>query len=152
MNIELIKRNISWNTFLVGGYVSLIYLTDVTRYKNLFLILMAITSIFYLCKSPQIYPDAVKNKIFFALCIFSLTVIYSIFISKNPAISFSEVKTPFFRDVFIIATLISILLFKEDGLKIKKMFLCCFFIGLLLITLKEVYLYYIDYKKYHAIF
>ncbi len=147
MTIELIKRNISWNTFLVGGYVSLVYLTDVTRYKNLFLILMAITSIFYLCKYPKIYANAVRNKIFFALCIFSLTVIYSIFISKNPAISFSEVRTPFFRDVFIIAILISILLFKEDSLKTKKMFLCCFLVGLLLITLKEIYSYYIDYKK-----
>ncbi|PQQ36957.1 hypothetical protein C6H65_22425, partial [Photorhabdus luminescens] len=66
MTIELIKRNISWNTFLVGGYVSLVYLTDVTRYKNLFLILMAITSIFYLCKYPKIYVNAVRNKIFFA--------------------------------------------------------------------------------------
>ncbi|MDB6372500.1 O-antigen ligase RfaL [Photorhabdus bodei] len=147
MTIELIKRNVSWNTFLVGGYVSLVYLTDVTRYKNLFLILMAITSIFYLCKYPKIYVNAVKNKLFFALCIFSLTVIYSILISKNPVISFNEVKTPFFRDVFIVAILISILLFKEDSLKIKKMLLCCFLIGLSLITLKEIYLYYIDYRK-----
>ncbi|MCA6222911.1 O-antigen ligase family protein [Photorhabdus antumapuensis] len=124
MTIEFVKKNISWNTFLVGGYVSLIYLTDVTRYKNIFLILMAITSIFYLCKSPKIYLNAVKNRIFFALFIFFLTVVYSIFISKIPAISFSEVKTPFFRDVFIVATLILILLYKENSLKIKK----CFYI------------------------
>ncbi len=64
MTIELIKRNISWNTFLVGGYVSLIYLIDVTRYKNLFLILMVITSIFYQCEYPKIYLNAVKIKYF----------------------------------------------------------------------------------------
>ncbi|MCW7549777.1 O-antigen ligase RfaL [Photorhabdus sp. APURE] len=147
MTIEFVKKNISWNTFLVGGYVSLIYLTDVTRYKSLFLILMAITSIFYLCKSPRIYLHAVKNRVFFALLIFFLTVIYSIFISKSPAISFSEVKTPFFRDVFFVATLILILLYKENSLKIKKMFLYSFFIGLSLITLKEIYLYFIDYRN-----
>ncbi|NHB97970.1 O-antigen ligase RfaL [Photorhabdus stackebrandtii] len=146
MITELVKKNISWSTFLVGSYVSLIYLTGVTRYKNLFLILMLITSIFYLYKNPKIYFGALRNKIFFALCFFAFAVIYSIFISKNPELSFNEMKTPFFRDVFFVSILIFFLLYKEDNLKINKMILCGFFIGLFLITSKEIYLYCMDYK------
>ncbi|MCG3461389.1 O-antigen ligase RfaL [Xenorhabdus bovienii] len=144
---ETVKNHLSWSTFVVGGYIALVYVTGVTRYKNLFFALIALTALYFVIKNPKGCLSALKNSILLALGILTLTYFYSIIISPEPKLSFSEIKTPFFRDVVLSSIIITLALSHTDKLKIQKMIICSFLLGLLFITLKEVHLFYQDYQN-----
>ncbi len=144
---ENIKNNLSWSTFFVGGYIALVYVTGITRYKNLFFALMALTALYFLIKNPKGCLSALKNNVILSLGILTLTYVYSIVISPEPKLSISELKTPFFRDVVLSSLLITLALSHTSALKIQKMVIGSFLIGLLFITLKEIYLFYQDYQN-----
>ncbi|PHM38602.1 O-antigen ligase RfaL [Xenorhabdus innexi] len=144
---ETIKNHLSWSTFFVGGYISLVYVTGVTRYKNLFFALIALAALYWIIKNPKGCLAALKNNLVLALGIFTLTTIYSVIISPDPKLSFHEIKTPFFRDVVLSAILITLALSQTDKLKIQKMIIGSFLLGLLFITMKEIYLFYQDYQN-----
>ncbi|WP_052708327.1 O-antigen ligase RfaL [Xenorhabdus poinarii] len=142
-----IKNNLSWSTFFVGGYIALVYVTGITRYKNLFFALVALTALYFLIKNPKGCLAALKNNVILSLGILTLTYVYSIVISPEPKLSISELKTPFFRDVVLSSLLITLALSHTSALKIQKMVIGSFLIGLLFITLKEIYLFYQDYQN-----
>ncbi|MDC9605851.1 O-antigen ligase RfaL [Xenorhabdus griffiniae] len=144
---ETIKSHLSWGTFFVGGYIALVYVTGITRYKNLFFALMALTALYFLIKNPKGCLSALKNNIILALGILTLAYLYSIVISPDPKLSFSEIKTPFFRDVVLSSIIITLALSHTDTVKIQKMIIGSFLLGLLFITLKEMYLFYLDYQN-----
>ncbi|PHM64276.1 O-antigen ligase [Xenorhabdus stockiae] len=144
---ETIRNHLSWSTFFVGGYISLVYVTGVTRYKNLFFALIALAALYWIIKNPKGCLAALKNNLVLALGIFTLTTIYSVIISPDPKLSFHEIKTPFFRDVVLSAILITLALSQTDKLKIQKMIIGSFLLGLLFITMKEIYLFYQDYQN-----
>ncbi|WP_074024296.1 O-antigen ligase RfaL [Xenorhabdus eapokensis] len=144
---ETVKNHLSWGTFFVGGYIALVYVTGITRYKNLFFALIALTALYFLIKNPKGCLSALKNNIVLALGIFTLAYLYSIIISPDPKLSFSEIKTPFFRDVVLSSIIITLALSHTDTLKIQKMIIGSFLLGLLFITLKEMYLFYLDYQN-----
>nr|WP_245759082.1 O-antigen ligase RfaL [Xenorhabdus koppenhoeferi] len=144
---ETIKNHLSWSTFCVGGYIALVYVTGITRYKNLFFALIALTALYFLIKNPKECVAALKNNIVLALGLLILTYLYSIVISPDPRLSFNELKTPFFRDVVLSSVLITLALSHTDKLKIQKMIIGSFLLGLLFITLKEMYLFYQDYQN-----
>ncbi|WP_339373898.1 O-antigen ligase RfaL [Xenorhabdus kozodoii] len=144
---ETVKTHLSWGTFFVGGYIALVYVTGVTRYKNLFFALMALTALYFLIKNPKGCLSALKNNIVLALGILTLAYLYSIVISPDPKLSFSEIKTPFFRDVVLSSLIITLALSHTDTLKIQKMIIGSFLFGLSFITLKEMYLFYLDYQN-----
>ncbi|WP_446470084.1 O-antigen ligase RfaL [Xenorhabdus stockiae] len=144
---ETIRNHLSWSTFFVGGYISLVYVTGVTRYKNLFFALIALAALYWIIKNPKGCLAALKNNLVLALGIFTLTTIYSVIISPDPKLSFHEIKTPFFRDVVLSAILITLALSQTDKLKIQKMIIGSFLLGLLFITMKEMYLFYQDYQN-----
>ncbi|WP_340609356.1 O-antigen ligase RfaL [Xenorhabdus bharatensis] len=144
---ETIRNHLSWSTFFVGGYISLVYVTGVTRYKNLFFALIALAALYWIIKNPKGCLAALKNNLVLALGIFTLTTIYSVIISPDPKLSFHEIKTPFFRDVVLSAILITLALSQTDKLKIQKMIIGSFLLGLLFITVKEMYLFYQDYQN-----
>ncbi|PHM68345.1 O-antigen ligase RfaL [Xenorhabdus sp. KJ12.1] len=144
---ETIRNHLSWSTFFVGGYISLVYVTGVTRYKNLFFALIALAALYWIIKNPKGCLAALKNNLVLALGIFTLTTIYSVIISPDPKLSFHEIKTPFFRDVVLSAILITLALSQTDKLKIQKMIIGSFLLGLLFITMKEMSLFYQDYQN-----
>ncbi|MEQ1975640.1 O-antigen ligase RfaL [Xenorhabdus sp. SGI240] len=144
---ETIKNHLSWGTFFVGGYIALVYVTGITRYKNLFFALIALTALYFLIKNPKGCLSALKNNIVLALGILTLAYLYSIVISPDPRLSFSEIKTPFFRDVVLSGIIITLALSHTDTLKIQKMIMGSFLLGLSFITLKEMYLFYLDYQN-----
>ncbi|MDX7991981.1 O-antigen ligase RfaL [Xenorhabdus sp. psl] len=144
---ETIKNHLSWSTFFVGGYIALVYVTGITRYKNLFFALIALTALYFLIKNPKGCLAALKNNIVLALGILTLAYLYSIFISPDPKLSLNELKTPFLRDVVLSGILITLALSHTDKLKIQKMIIGSFLLGLLFITLKEMYLFYLDYQN-----
>ncbi|MBD1228162.1 O-antigen ligase RfaL [Xenorhabdus griffiniae] len=144
---ETIKSHLSWGTFFVGGYIALVYVTGITRYKNLFFALMVLTALYFLIKNPKGCLSALKNNIILTLGILTLAYLYSIVISPDPKLSFSEIKTPFFRDVVLSGIIITLALSHTDTVKIQKMIIGSFLLGLLFITLKEMYLFYLDYQN-----
>ncbi|MBC8948495.1 O-antigen ligase [Xenorhabdus sp. TS4] len=144
---ETVKTHLSWGTFFVGGYIALVYVTGITRYKNLFFALIALTALYFLIKNPKGCLSALKNNIVLALGILTLAYLYSIVISPDPKLSFSEIKTPFFRDVVLSSIIITLALGHTDTVKIQKMIIGSFLLGLLFITLKEMYLFYLDYQN-----
>ncbi|MBD2795632.1 O-antigen ligase RfaL [Xenorhabdus sp. 18] len=144
---ETLKNHLSLSTFFVGGYIALVYVTGVTRYKNLFFALIALTALYFLIKNPKGRLSALKNNIALALGILTLTYLYSIVISPDPRLSFSEIKTPFFRDVVLSGILITLALSHTNTVKIQKMIMGSFLFGLSFITLKEMYLIYLDYQN-----
>ncbi|MDC9590714.1 O-antigen ligase RfaL [Xenorhabdus sp. XENO-10] len=144
---ETVKNYLSWSTFFVGGYIALVYVTGITRYKNLFFALIALTALYFLIKNPKGCLCALKNNIVLTLGILTLAYLYSIAISPDPKLSFSEIKTPFFRDVVLSSILITLALSHTNVLKIQKMIIGSFLLGLLFITLKEMYLFYLDYQN-----
>ncbi|MEQ1962919.1 O-antigen ligase RfaL [Xenorhabdus khoisanae] len=144
---EAIKNHLSWSTFFVGGYIALVYVTGITRYKNLFFALIALTALYFIIKNPKGCLSALKNNIILALGILTLTYLYSIVISPDPKLSFSEIKTPFFRDVVLSSILITLALSHTNTIKIQKMIIGSFLLGLSFITLKEMYLFYQDYQN-----
>ncbi|SFO06779.1 O-antigen ligase RfaL [Xenorhabdus japonica] len=144
---ETVKNHLSWSTFFVGGYIALVYVTGVTRYKNLFFALIALTALYFIIKNPKGCLPALKNNIVLALGILTLAYLYSIFISPDPKLSFIEIKTPFFRDVVLSSILITLALSHTNTHKIQKMIIGSFLLGLLFITLKEMYLFYVDYQN-----
>ncbi|WP_319928863.1 O-antigen ligase RfaL [Xenorhabdus santafensis] len=144
---ETIKNHLSWGTFCVGGYITLVYVTGITRYKNLFFALIALTALYFFIKNPKGCLSTLKNNILLALGALTLTYIYSVIISPDPKLSFHEIKTPFFRDVLLSAILITLALSHTSTHKIQKMIIGSFLLGLSFITLKEMYLFYLDYQN-----
>lgn len=136
-----------WNLSIIGLYIILIYLPDITRYKNIVIGLIGATALWYLVRDFKTICKIFKNNLAFSLLFLLLTIGYSILISVEPNISIKEVNKPILNGLLLFAVTFPIVLYKEKPTDIAKMVMVAFAIGLLVIMAKELVQYYLEYQK-----
>ncbi|AOM41755.1 O-antigen ligase RfaL [Xenorhabdus hominickii] len=137
-----------WNLSIVGLYIILVYLPDITRYKNLVMILICITALYYLIKDFRQVVHSLRNHLFLSILLFVLTIFYSVGISIDPALSLKEMNKPILNGLLLFSFTLPIVLYQESKQHIAKMILIAFIIGIVVIALTDIAKYII---KYHAI-
>lgn len=136
-----------WNLSIIGLYIILIYLPDITRYKNIVMGLIGATALWYLVRDFKAICKIFKNNLAFSLLFLLLTIGYSILISVEPSISIKEINKPILNGLLLFAITFPIVLYKEKPADIAKMVMVAFAIGLLVIMAKELVQYYLEYQK-----
>ncbi|QEZ93941.1 O-antigen ligase RfaL [Proteus sp. CD3] len=136
-----------WNLSIIGLYIILIYLPDITRYKNIVMGLIGATALWYLVRDFKTICKIFKNNLSYSLLFLLLVIGYSILISVEPNISIKEVNKPILNGLLLFAVTFPIVLYKEKPTDIAKMVMVAFAIGLLVIIAKELVQYYLEYRK-----
>lgn len=136
-----------WNLSIIGLYIILIYLPDITRYKNIVMGLIGATALWYLIRDFKAICKIFKKNLSFSLLFLLLVIGYSIVISVEPSISIKEINKPILNGLLLFAVTFPIVLYKEKPTDIAKMVMVAFAIGLLVIMVKDLLLYYFEYKK-----
>ncbi|MCT8232541.1 O-antigen ligase RfaL [Proteus terrae] len=136
-----------WNLSIIGLYIILIYLPDITRYKNIVMGLIGATALWYLVRDFKAICKIFKNNLSFSLLFLLLVIGYSIIISVEPSISIKEINKPILNGLLLFAVAFPIVLYKEKPTDIAKMVMVAFAIGLLVIMAKELVQYYLEYQK-----
>lgn len=136
-----------WNLSIIGLYIILIYLPDITRYKNIVMGLIGATALWYLVRDFKTICKIFKNNLAFSLLFLLLTIGYSILISVDPSISIKEINKPILNGLLLFAVTFPMVLYKEKPTDIAKMVMVAFAIGLLVIMAKELVQYYLEYQK-----
>ncbi len=135
-----------WNLSIIGLYIILIYLPDITRYKNIVMGLIGATALWYLVRDFRTIGQIFKNNLAYALFFLLLAIGYSVVISVEPALSLKEINKPILNGLLLFAITFPIVLYKETPMAIAKMVMVSFAIGLLVIMAKELVQYYLEYK------
>lgn len=136
-----------WNLSIIGLYIILIYLPDITRYKNIVMGLIGATALWYLVRDFKTICKIFKNNLSFSLLFLLLVIGYSIVISVEPSISIKEINKPILNGLLLFAITFPIVLYKEKPADIAKMVMVAFAIGLLIIIAKELVQYYLEYPQ-----
>lgn len=136
-----------WNLSIIGLYIILIYLPDITRYKNIVMGLIGATALWYLVRDFKAICKIFKNNLSFSLLFLLLVIGYSIVISVEPSISIKEINKPILNGLLLFAVTFPIVLYKEKPADIAKMVMVAFAIGLLVIMAKELVQYYLEYPQ-----
>lgn len=136
-----------WNLSIIGLYIILIYLPDITRYKNIVMGLIGATALWYLVRDFKAICKIFKNNLSFSLLFLLLVIGYSILISVEPSISIKEINKPILNGLLLFAVTFPIVLYKEKPADIAKMVMVAFAIGLLVIMAKELVQYYLEYQQ-----
>lgn len=136
-----------WNLSIIGLYIILIYLPDITRYKNIVMGLIGATALWYLVRDFKTICKIFKNNLAFSLLFLLLTIGYSILISVDPSISIKEVNKPILNGLLLFAVTFPIVLYKEKPTDIAKMVMVAFAIGLLVVMINNIIQYYFEYQK-----
>lgn len=136
-----------WNLSIIGLYIILIYLPDITRYKNIVMGLIGATALWYLVRDFKAICKIFKNNLSFSLLFLLLVIGYSILISVEPNISIKEINKPILNGLLLFAVTFPIVLYKEKPADIAKMVMVAFAIGLLVIMTKELVQYYLEYQQ-----
>lgn len=134
-----------WNLSLVGLYIILVYLPDITRYKNIVMILIGTTALYYLVKDFRQVINSLRNHLFLSVLLFVLAMFYSVGISIDPALSFKEMNKPILNGLLLFSFTFPILLYQESKEHIAKMILVSFIIGMAAISLTDIAKYIINY-------
>ncbi|EJS7244351.1 O-antigen ligase RfaL [Salmonella enterica] len=136
-----------WNKALVFLFVAMYFLDGITRYKHLIIILMVITAIYQVSRSPKSFPPLFKNSIFYSVAVLSLILVYSILISPDMKESFKEFENTVLEGFLLYTLLIPVLLKDETKETVAKIVLFSFLTSLGLRCLAESILYIEDYNK-----
>lgn len=136
-----------WNKALVFLFVATYFLDGITRYKHLIIILMVITAIYQVSRSPKSFPPLFKNSIFYSVAVLSLILVYSILISPDMKESFKEFENTVLEGFLLYTFLIPVLLKDETKETVAKIVLFSFLTSLGLRCLAESILYIEDYNK-----
>ncbi|EAB4762237.1 O-antigen ligase RfaL [Salmonella enterica] len=136
-----------WNKALVFLFVATYFLDGITRYKHLIIILMVITAIYQVSRSPKSSPPLFKNSIFYSVAVLSLILVYSILISPDMKESFKEFENTVLEGFLLYTLLIPVLLKDETKETVAKVVLFSFLTSLGLRCLAESILYIEDYNK-----
>ncbi|ELA5387846.1 O-antigen ligase RfaL [Salmonella enterica] len=136
-----------WNKTLVFLFVATYFLDGITRYKHLIIILMVITAIYQVSRSPKSFPPLFKNSIFYSVAVLSLILVYSILISPDMKESFKEFENTVLEGFLLYTLLIPVLLKDETKETVAKIVLFSFLTSLGLRCLAESILYIEDYNK-----
>lgn len=136
-----------WNKALVFLFVATYFLDGITRYKHLIIILMIITAIYQVSRSPKSFPPLFKNSLFYSVAVLSLILVYSILISPDMKGSFKEFENTVLEGFLLYTLLIPVLLKDETKETVAKIVLFSFLTSLGLRCLAESILYIEDYNK-----
>ncbi|HFC9516196.1 TPA: O-antigen ligase RfaL [Salmonella enterica] len=136
-----------WNKALVFLFVATYFLDGITRYKHLIIILMIITAIYQVSRSPKSFPPLFKNSVFYSVAVLSLILVYSILISPDMKESFKEFENTVLEGFLLYTLLIPVLLKDEAKETVAKIVLFSFLTSLGLRCLAESILYIEDYNK-----
>lgn len=136
-----------WNKALVFLFVATYFLDGITRYKHLIIILMIITGIYQVSRSPKSFPPLFKNSLFYSVAVLSLILVYSILISPDMKESFKEFENTVLEGFLLYTLLIPVLLKDETKETVAKIVLFSFLTSLGLRCLAESILYIEDYNK-----
>ncbi|EME2732158.1 O-antigen ligase RfaL [Proteus mirabilis] len=136
-----------WNLSIIGLYIILIYLPDITRYKNIVMGLIGATALWYLVRDFRSIGQIFKNNLAYALFFLLLAIGYSVMISVEPTLSLKEINKPILNGLLLFAIAFPIVLYKETPTAIAKMVMVSFAMGLLVIMAKELVQYYLEYQK-----
>lgn len=136
-----------WNKALVFLFVATYFLDGITRYKHLIIILMVITAIYQVSRSPKSFPPLFKNSVFYSVAVLSLILVYSILISPDMKESFKEFENTVLEGFLLYTLLIPVLLKDETKETVAKIVLFSFLTSLGLRCLAESILYIEDYNK-----
>ncbi|EBU9959160.1 O-antigen ligase RfaL [Salmonella enterica subsp. enterica serovar Onireke] len=136
-----------WNKALVFLFVATYFLDGITRYKHLIIILMIITAIYQVSRSPKSFPPLFKNSVFYSVAVLSLILVYSILISPDMKGSFKEFENTVLEGFLLYTLLIPVLLKDETKETVAKIVLFSFLASLGLRCLAESILYIEDYNK-----
>ncbi|EHS5455714.1 O-antigen ligase RfaL [Salmonella enterica subsp. enterica serovar Corvallis] len=136
-----------WNKALVFLFVATYFLDGITRYKHLIIILMVITAIYQVSRSPKSFPPLFKNSVFYSVAVLSLILVYSILISPDMKESFKEFENTVLEGFLLYTLLIPVLLKDETKETVSKIVLFSFLTSLGLRCLAESILYIEDYNK-----
>ncbi|MBG2991316.1 O-antigen ligase RfaL [Proteus mirabilis] len=136
-----------WNLSIIGLYIILIYLPDITRYKNIVMGLIGATALWYLVRDFRTIGQIFKNNLAYALFFLLLAIGYSVVISVEPALSLKEINKPILNGLLLFAITFPIVLYKETPTAIAKMVMVSFAMGLLVIMAKELVQYYLEYQQ-----
>ncbi|ENW9615994.1 O-antigen ligase RfaL [Salmonella enterica] len=136
-----------WNKALVFLFVATYFLDGITRYNHLIIILMVITAIYQVSRSPKSFPPLFKNSVFYSVAVLSLILVYSILISPDMKESFKEFENTVLEGFLLYTLLIPVLLKDETKETVAKIVLFSFLTSLGLRCLAESILYIEDYNK-----
>ncbi|EDN2107394.1 O-antigen ligase RfaL [Salmonella enterica] len=136
-----------WNKALVFLFVATYFLDGITRYKHLIIILMIITAIYQVSRSPKSFPPLFKNSLFYSVAVLSLILVYSILISPDMKGSFKEFENTVLEGFLLYTLLIPVLLKDVTKETVAKIVLFSFLTSLGLRCLAESILYIEDYNK-----
>ncbi|EDL5928877.1 O-antigen ligase RfaL [Salmonella enterica subsp. enterica serovar Schwarzengrund] len=136
-----------WNKALVFLFVATYFLDGITRYKHLIIILMVITAIYQVSRSPKSFPPLFKNSLFYSIAVLSLILVYSILISPDMKGSFKEFENTVLEGFLLYTLLIPVLLKDETKETVSKIVLFSFLTSLGLRCLAESILYIEGYNK-----
>ncbi|WP_395242181.1 O-antigen ligase RfaL [Salmonella sp. SKLX111445] len=136
-----------WNKALVFLFVATYFLDGITRYKHLIIILMIISAIYQVSRSPKSFPPLFKNSVFYSVAVLSLILVYSILISPDMKGSFKEFENTVLEGFLLYTLLIPVLLKDETKETVAKIVLFSFLTSLGLRCLAESILYIEDYNK-----
>ncbi|MFP5846290.1 O-antigen ligase RfaL [Salmonella sp. 741265066_PST] len=136
-----------WNKALVFLFVATYFLDGITRYKHLIIILMIITAVYQVSRSPKSFPPLFKNSVFYSVAVLSLILVYSILISPDMKESFKEFENTVLEGFLLYTLLIPVLLKDETKETVAKIVLFSFLTSLGLRCLAESILYIEDYNK-----
>ncbi|PQQ32326.1 O-antigen ligase RfaL [Photorhabdus luminescens] len=146
-NIKSRDKRSLWNLSIIGIYIALVYLPDITRYKNLVIALIGITALTYLVTDFRQVMRSMRSSLFLSILLFVLAMFYSVAISVDPALSFKDMNKPILNGLLLFSFTFPVVLYKENKESIAKMILYSFAIGMLAICLTDIGKYIINYNK-----
>lgn len=136
-----------WNLSIIGLYIILIYLPDITRYKNIVMGLIGATALWYVIRDFRAICRIFKNNLSLSLLLLLLVVSYSILISVEPSISIKEINKPILNGLLLFSITFPIVLYQEKPTDIAKMVIVAFAVGLLVLIAKDLIQYYLEYQE-----
>lgn len=143
------KKNwtLYWNRTLVFLFIATYFLGNITRYKHLIVMLMAITTILYLCRQPRHYLPVFKTFLFYSVAFLTVAVLLSLLQTPDFKASLKEISRSVLENTLLCTIAIPVLLRNESKEFISKLIFFSFITALSLRCLSELIFYYQDYKQ-----
>lgn len=136
-----------WNLSIIGLYIILLYMPGVTRYKNAIMVLIALTTLYYLIRDFKKILATLQQNLVYALLLFVLAMIYAVIISSDPALSLKEMNKPIINSLLLLSLTIPIILYKEQPRNIAIMVFVSFTTAFVILAGLDIIRYFIDLKQ-----
>lgn len=133
--------------YLVGLFIALNFTAELTKFKNLTVILMIATAICFLFKNYHLALAPLKNNLFFSVIFFVLTILYSLFISIDPQTSFDSMNKPILNSILLFSFVLPIVLHKNSAVQIASMILLSIAAGLVITCTRDLLMYIDEYRQ-----